>query len=801
MAKKPFIQTLGLPAGPVAKTAPLKPSKTGGRPDTAEYGASGTPIFGGFLRERGEYNPRMVGLEAVSTYEEMRRSDAQVAATLMAIKHPIRAAQWDVVVDDGASKVEKEAAEFTRTCLFKELDFSSVLRNALLMLDFGVSAHEDCWEIIGNRVHLAKMAPRLPLTYYRWITNEDGEDLAALEQLGYRGNEYVVAQVPVEKLALFTYQQEGQNFTGMSLLRPMYQHWYIKSNLYKVDAIACERNGVGIPVITMGADYKTEDKMTALEWVQALTAHQSAGIVLPPSWTFKLEGVTGTLRDPKSSIEHHNTCISMGGLAMFMMLGQSQHGSHALGASMSDFFFMSLEATAQQIARILTLSTVKRLVDFNFSGIVNYPRVVPQQLLTVKFETIVDALDKLATAGIVEPDDGLESWMREKLGAPEVDKATVRSVPGPVTGKGLPVVGAVPGTPAAPAAGGKGTKTETPADGEQGEGSPESGGDDGVDPDSATAAPTAKDIQEATEVLKQAMSELGGKIAAMDVGSVHVTGAMGGGAKNDRPGGLSYQGVPVRREPRGAEKHLALSDISTALDKGRDDVAGALRRARPRVQAGIVHELVDKPVRTMHRASVAPDAQLTDEIEGILRGVSEFGRGQVGKERAAQLAGKAPSNAAKIRMADSGKGDQLGLYADGVVSKFTNSLTARGAAAAVDVKRRAGDEPKGAVIQTLGQTLDDQSDKWIDGLAGEGANEAFADGRQSGYEDYKDEIASVIYSALLDINTCGPCADADGQEGATPDDVPDVPNPDCDGGDKCRCVQVFVFGDEDRSGK
>jgi phage gp29-like protein len=768
------IQTLGLPAGPVARGA-VKPSKSGGRPDTAEYGASGTPIFGGFLRERGEYNPRMIGWEAISTYEEMRRSDAQVSATLMAIKHPIRAAQWDVTVDDEATPVEKEAAEFVRTCLFKELDFSSVLRNALLMLDFGVAAHEDVWEIVGNRVHLAKMAPRLPLTYYRWITDDSGEDLAALEQMGYRGDQYVTVQVPVDKLALFTYQQEGQNYTGMSLLRSMYQHWYIKSNLYKVDAIACERNGVGVPVITMGADYKVEDKFTALEWVQALTAHQSAGIVLPPGWLFELKGVTGSTRDPKDSIAHHNTAISMAGLAMFMMLGQSQHGSHSTAASMSDFFFMSLEATAQQIARTLTLSTVKRLVDFNFAGVVNYPRVVPQQLLTVKFETIVQSLKDLATSGIIEPDDTLESWMREKLGAPEVDKASVRAVPGPVAGAGLPVAGAAPG------AEGKPVKPEDDEDVVDDEAE---GGDAGVD--AVTASALRRWMRRDMRAELAATEGRQPVLRSTDTGQVHVDGTMGGAP----PAGL-------RREPRGAEKHLALHDIIGALDTGRDDVAAALRRARPRVQAEAIHHLVDKPVRTMHRVLLAPDAQLTSQVDSILRGVSAFGRSQVGKERASQLAGRAPSDAAKIRMAD--KSDQVGLYADGVVSKFTNQVTARAASAAVDAKRHAGDKPKGQVIQELGATLDAQSDKWIDSVASEGANGAFADGRQAGYEDYKDEIGSVIYSALLDPNTCGPCADADGQEGKTPDDIPDVPNPDCDGGDKCRCVQVFVFADEGKA--
>jgi hypothetical protein len=48
---------------------------------------------------------------------------------------------------------------------------------------------------------------------------------------------------------------------------------------------------------------------------------------------------------------------------------------------------------------------------------------------------------------------------------------------------------------------------------------------------------------------------------------------------------------------------------------------------------------------------------------------------------------------------------------------------------------------------------------------------------------------------MLDFNCCGNCAAADGAEG-TEDEVPSVPNEECDGGDRCRCVIVAVFKDE-----
>jgi hypothetical protein len=67
-----------------------------------------------------------------------------------------------------------------------------------------------------------------------------------------------------------------------------------------------------------------------------------------------------------------------------------------------------------------------------------------------------------------------------------------------------------------------------------------------------------------------------------------------------------------------------------------------------------------------------------------------------------------------------------------------------------------------------------------------------------GYEELKDEIREVQYSAMLDGDTCDACTAADGETGATPGDVTPAPNPDCTAGGGCRCVHVFVFADEVR---
>ena len=391
-------------------------------PELTERGITGTPMFGGYLRDMGEYNADLEGLSGFRIYEKMRRSDAQVAATLAAMKLPLRAAEWTVAEPQGATAVEKEATQFIRDELFeREIELDAVIENALLMLDFGCAAHEDIWQIEGGRVRLKNLAPRLPATFQWFIVDAD-ENLVGVEQYGTKADTYLTATVPAEKLVLFTFAQEGANFAGRSVLRPMYQHWYIKSQLYKVDAIASERNGMGVPLVIMGDQAKKEDRQAALDWVQKLCAHERTGLVLPNGWAFSLEGVKGNLRDPKETIAHHNMMISMAGLAMFMQLGQTESGNRALGNVLGDFFGMALQATAKRIERALNFGTITRLVDYNFEGVKKYPYIVAQDILALRFQDALAALKDLADAELVRPDDDLEAWLRQAMGLPKAGK-------------------------------------------------------------------------------------------------------------------------------------------------------------------------------------------------------------------------------------------------------------------------------------------------------------------------------------------------------------------------------------------
>lgn len=417
------------------------------------YGVAGTAITSGFLTDLGEYNPELQGRNAVPIYEKMRRGDAQVRATLAACKLPVQSAKWEVVVTEGAGNGKpgagktsstgsgtataakaKEIAGFVKENLFGGLEFRTstggwttqtwddVVRNALLMLDFGCAVHEEVWTIDGDRVRLRNLPGRLPVTFYRWHTELDGETLVALEQYGYRGGRFLNVTLPADKMALFTYGREGANFWGIALQRPMYPHWYIKSRLYRIDAIACERNALGVPVWRLPAGFSREDRDAAYGFVTQLAAHEATGAVEPPGDStsgLRIVGYQGRVRDTLPSITHHNTMISRAALALFMDLATAEHGSKALGQQHGDFFMLSLQNLADQVASVITSTAVRRLVEFNFGEDAPVPRLTAANVQARGLESIVGALTQFAQAGLVVSEENLRRFIREELALPE----------------------------------------------------------------------------------------------------------------------------------------------------------------------------------------------------------------------------------------------------------------------------------------------------------------------------------------------------------------------------------------------
>ena len=230
-----------------------------------EQGVTGTKIYGGLVYGQ-EFNAEWTDIKQFENADKMRRTDAQVNASLLSIELPIRSATFTVEPASDDNK-DLEIAEFVEDNLFHNKNFSwnFFIRHVLYHLQFGCYLFEQVYQLEDGKYWLKSFSPRIPKTIQKWHQNPDGS-LKEVEQLAIRpGGGYGIFHIPNEYLVVFTHDQEGHNWKGTSILRAAYRNWKIKDMLLRVDAMRHERHGLGVPVITLPAGVKSEDKTAAEE--------------------------------------------------------------------------------------------------------------------------------------------------------------------------------------------------------------------------------------------------------------------------------------------------------------------------------------------------------------------------------------------------------------------------------------------------------------------------------------------------------------------------------------------------------
>jgi uncharacterized protein DUF935 len=386
----------------------------------ATLGDSGTRMLHGIITE--EYNPELQGVEGVKIYDEMRKNDGTVRAAMLVCTLPIRRAEWFVKPGNETPEAE-EQANFIKHALFDWLDLNwdDVLRQALLMCTFGVMLFEKVYGTYDDPdtgktyVTLTRLAPRLPKSILMW---ELVDQTFGIQQIRQDGQ---LAQIPGSKMLIFCNEREGDNWWGTSMLRAAYKHWYYKNNFYKIDAVAFERQGLGVPYIKMPEGYTADDEKNAKVALSNLRASEDAYMVLPPDYEFAFADMgSKSTRDPKDSIEHHNKEILQSVLAQFLELGaaKSSSGSRALSQDHSDLFLKAMEAIANTVRDVFTKDCIKELIDLNFDDVKVYPVMDYSGITKVDVAALGTALGQLATAGFIDATNDDQQWVRAALGMP-----------------------------------------------------------------------------------------------------------------------------------------------------------------------------------------------------------------------------------------------------------------------------------------------------------------------------------------------------------------------------------------------
>lgn len=429
-----FGKPLQLQEGPPARNKNL----------TREMGRGGVGFWGGYI-QNDEFNDKLTGTTGVETYDRMRRSDAQVQALLFAISLPLVSAVWTIERPENkeeANKVSEEHINFMKTQLFQRLDWPATLRHVLSCLWAGFAILEKVYALENNQYVLSKLSPRLATTIEKWNVDEEDNLIGVQQQIDVlsqppRRSPKINAterprsantakntfEIPRDKIALFSYQQEANNYEGQSLLRGAYKHFFIKDTLYKLDSIRQERYAVGIPHIKLPEEYWDTDMEYAIKIAKNWKSGAQSYIITPVGWEVDILQLQSGGTNILESITHHNEEITKAGLAQFINFGTTQTGSRALGEVTTAFFYDSIVGLANWIATVMNRDVVWPTMDLNFANH-PHPELKVSNIGAISLNELVMAL-RIVGDTFIRPSKAIEAKLLELLKLPPTQEEDV----------------------------------------------------------------------------------------------------------------------------------------------------------------------------------------------------------------------------------------------------------------------------------------------------------------------------------------------------------------------------------------
>lgn len=370
---------------------------------------------------------------AARTYRKMSRSDASVRASLRAGKSPILGGNYyiDPYNSDELSLVIQE---FVTHNIFEQpgAPFLSTLSEILHFFEDGFHVQEKVWGLrewaprklsagANRRVYtmIEKLAPRPASTITKFNYDDNGGPVSVQHnQLKQDGTTNEVT-IPIDKLLIFTFDKNGGNLEGESILRSAYKHWWYKEAFYNIDAIQKERHAVGVPDIELPPGYTPQDKTIAHELGKNLRTNEKSYIVRVPGMTVGFAELHSNLVNVLESANHHDNMIMKNLMVQFLNLGiEGTGGGRATGATAADMFLKSMRYIANYICDCFNLYLIPQLVAYNFQTdqfpvmkVRNIGETKDLQMWATAFANLVDK-------NIITMDLEDEQWARNVMDMP-----------------------------------------------------------------------------------------------------------------------------------------------------------------------------------------------------------------------------------------------------------------------------------------------------------------------------------------------------------------------------------------------
>ena len=419
--------------------------------DLRDLGTYGYQHSGGAVTD--EFLAALQGTRGVRTWREMADNDPVIGAMLFALERLILHLKWTVDPfkdDDGKSRKEDEdAAKFVLSCMGDmEQSWDATIAEILSFLVYGWSYCEIVYkkrdgldtpdkrrrsQYSDGKIGWRKISNRAQETLFDWDIDENG-DVRGMRQLDPSAGRGMVT-IPIEKALLFRTTNARNNPEGRSVLRNAYRPWRFKKTIEEIEAIGIERDLAGLPVAyvppSMLSSTASSDEVTARNAIQNLVRgikrNQNEGILFPLSYDesgremYKLTLLSSAGNrqfNTDAVVSRYDQRITMTILADFILLGHEKVGSFALGASKIDLFMTAISQMTAQMVDVFNKDAIPRLLKVNGMKTDRMPKMRVEELQSQDLSVLGDFITKMAQAGALQVDSGLDEFVRNLVGLP-----------------------------------------------------------------------------------------------------------------------------------------------------------------------------------------------------------------------------------------------------------------------------------------------------------------------------------------------------------------------------------------------
>ena len=417
-----------------AASPPQSPVTEKPRPDLREIGRPGASVFGDLSRNENELNEDFQFPQSLDRYEAMRCTPV-IAGLLKILELSVLGDEWSIVpAAKDTSAYAAVAATRLEENLRAELEwrgptgnvssqsFDDALRNYLLCLPFGFSFDEICWRYQGHEVAIAKLAPRLPRSVNQFIAHPDNpSDLEYIQQNVYDSRSGW-PKIPANKITLCVFNREGDNFTGRSILRPLWQPYFIKDGVLRVQAMAVERNGMGVPqafTLDSAARLSADDRTVLEAIVRRWRAGDASGVVMPPGYKTELTTANTNATDNINLLQYLDRQQAMGLVLMILTAGLDGGGAYAQSQTQDSISQRVVGSIKQQIAGYINNGFVYQWWRLNFEGKCRRPEFQFANRVYFTLNDLLDIVGKLVNSQLFVPSEPDEDWIRQQLNLPK----------------------------------------------------------------------------------------------------------------------------------------------------------------------------------------------------------------------------------------------------------------------------------------------------------------------------------------------------------------------------------------------